>query len=269
MPPISGRTPFPVKSPYRPFKRTSSKYIFLALEGIVTEEEYFRIVQDVFGEVRNNIRFISVVEDIIDTPARKRTSEQVTILSKSKPYQLVDKITEFKSENNALYEFSKHADEFWIVTDVDNNWEPEQIGKWDEAISKCEKEQYNYAISNPQFEAWLLLHYDDPTEEDKAYTVNDTHRYESTSHFRERLRALNVPLKDGKRPRRENFNASNIQDAVRRAKELHVDKTDLCPQYYCTTVYLLIEKILELLPEQPQTGGDPNAAPEEERESRR
>ena len=41
-----------------------------------------------------------------------------------------------------------------------------------------------------------------------------------------------------------------IKTAVHRAEELHVDKTDMCPRYFATTVYLLLKKIFEMLPEE-------------------
>ena len=40
-----------------------------------------------------------------------------------------------------------------------------------------------------------------------------------------------------------------IRLAVRRAEELHRNKQDLCPGYFATTVYLLLQKMLEMLPE--------------------
>ena len=40
-----------------------------------------------------------------------------------------------------------------------------------------------------------------------------------------------------------------IRMAVRRAEDLHVNKQDLCPRYFATTVYLLLRKIMDMLPE--------------------
>lgn len=39
------------------------------------------------------------------------------------------------------------------------------------------------------------------------------------------------------------------KDMVMRSAILHVNKQDLCPRYFATTVYLLLRKIMDMLPE--------------------
>ena len=95
-----------------------------------------------------------------------------------RPKHLVERINQFKAEKDDIYQFEKYPeDEFWILTDVDQNWSNQVIdpqnGKtykdeWDDAIAACEEKGYHYAISNPFFEIWLLLHHDQPSEEDKV-----------------------------------------------------------------------------------------------------
>ena len=49
---------------------------------------------------------------------------------------------------NNIYQFEAYPDdEFWIVTDVDENWESLWIDEWNEAIAMCQEKQYGYAIS--------------------------------------------------------------------------------------------------------------------------
>ena len=121
-----------------------------------------------------------------------------------------------------------------------------------EVVGRDQPDQrlYHYAVSNPFFEIWLLLHHDQPSEEDKSFAVSDSHSYEKTSHFRTRLSELGAPLKDKKHINFSNYNDEKIKTAVHRAEELHVDKTDMCPRYFATTVYLLLKKIFEMLPEE-------------------
>lgn len=69
---------------------------------------------------------------------------------------------------------------------------------------------------------WLLLHHNDPTEEDKAYDVTDNNHYNKTSHFRNRLKDLCVPLK-GKHLNKEDYNAQNVLAAIERAEKLVID----------------------------------------------
>lgn len=265
MPLPTSRIPFDSQKPYRTERPATSKIIFLSCEGSVTEEEYFDIVSDLFSEVRSKIKFISVAEDAVHTAPKSRTPDQVKLLSKVRPKQLVERIDQFKREKNSIYQFFENPDdEFWIVTDVDQNWSSDVIdpkeGKtyldeWNEAITMCQEKGYDYAISNPFFEMWLLLHHDDPTEEDKSFAVTDSHSYKKTNHFRTRLRDLGVPLR-GKDPKHicpSDYSNQNVIDAVQRAKGLHINKADLCPKYFATTVYLLLQKIMQMLPDDTQT----------------
>lgn len=246
---IKSRVPFTAQNPYRRKRPASSKIIFLSLEGSVTEEEYFRHISDVFSEVRSKIQFISVAEDAVYTPVPHRTPEQNAMLSRVRPKQLAERIGRFKQEKNTIYEFSKYPeDEFWIVTDVDENWGLWKE-EWESCVQLCQEEGYQYAVSNPFFEAWLLLHHSEATQEDQAFAVTAGHVYEPTNHFAQRLHALGAPLKKKKHIRSQDYPAEKIFLAVERAKALHRKKEDLSPNYFATTVYLLVEKILALLPQ--------------------
>lgn len=259
MPLITNRVPFNAQNPYRQRRPATSKIIFLSFEGSVTEEEYFERVSDLFSEVKSKIQFISVAEDAVHTAPRSRTVDQRRLLSKSRPKQLVERIDQFKIEKEGMYQFLEYPDdEFWIVTDVDQNWSNDVIdpieGKtyldeWNDAIASCQEKGYRYAVSNPFFEMWLLLHHDDPSEEDKAFAVTDSHLYEKTNHFRTRLNALGASLREKNHINASNYNDQNIREAIRRADALHIDKDDFCPKYFATTVYLLLEKIIKMLPD--------------------
>lgn len=252
------RVPFSPSNPYRTKRPATSKIIFISCEGSVTEEEYFDCVSNIYSEIKSKIQIVSVSEDAIHTKPDCRTESQVKELSKVRPKQLVERIEKFKAERNQDFQFDAYPeDEFWIITDVDKNWTEEIIepktGKtymdeWDDAVALCQKHDYRYAISNPQFEMWLLLHYADPTEEDIAFAVTDTHVYERTTHYRERLRKLGAPLHNKKHISHENFNDENIRVAIKRAEALHLNKEDLCPKYFATTVYLVLKKIIEMMP---------------------
>ena len=61
------------------------------------------------------------------------------------------------------------------------------------------------------------------------------------------VRGVTVICYDGDSP----DTAEKIKNAVQRSKQLHIDKADLCPHFFATTVYMLLEKIMELLPETP------------------
>lgn len=257
MPIITCRIPFDNQNPYRRVRPTTSKIIFLSFEGSVTEEEYFECVSNLFGDIKSKIQFISVAEDAVHTSPNKRTPDQDLLLSKVRPKQLVERIDQFKLEKKDIYQFSKYPnDEFWIVTDVDKNWSNEVISpsdgktyydEWKDAVTMCKERNYGYAISNPFFEVWLLLHHDTPNECDKSLAVTDIHEYEKTDYFLTRLKDLGVSLKRKKHIDPSHYDMEKVKTAISRAEELHVSKTDLCPKYFATTVYLLLQKMMEML----------------------
>lgn len=258
MPLIKSRIPFSHENPYRPVRPITSKIIFLSLEGSVTEEEYFERISELFCEIKSKIQFVSVAEDAVHTAPKHRTPDQAKMLSKVRPRQLVERIDQFKLEKDDIYQFSQYPeDEFWLVTDVDKNWSNERISpnegktyydEWKDTIEMCKTKNYRYAISNPFFEVWLLLHHDIPNDEDKSFAVTDTHLYEKTDHFRTRLRNLGVPLEDRKHMKPSDYNIEKVKTAISRAEALHLEKTDLYPRYFVTTVYILMNKIMNMLP---------------------
>lgn len=263
MPLITSRIPFSVQNPYRHIRPVTSKIIFLSFEGSATEEEYFECISDLFSEIKSKIQFISVAEDAVHTNPKRRLPEQKKMLSKVRPRQLVERIDQFKLEKEDIYQFSKYQeDEFWIVTDVDKNWSEEIINsgdgktyydEWNEAIAMCQEKNYGYAVSNPFFEIWLLLHHDTPNEMDIGYAVTDIHAYEKTDHFRIRLRELGAPLKDKKHIAASDYNVEKVKAAISRAEQLHQNKNELCPKYFATTVYMLLNKMMEMLPKNNHT----------------
>lgn len=255
---ITRRLSFNVQNPYRTVRPKTSKIIFLSFEGSVTEEEYFERISDIFSEIKSKIQFISVAEDAVHTIPKRRTPEQVKLLSKVRPKQLVERIDQFKLEKDDIYQFEQYPeDEFWIVTDVDKNWSSKIINtqenktyldEWNDAISMCQAKNYGYAVSNPFFEIWLLLHHDIANDLDKSFAVTDNHEYEKTDHFRNRLNDLGVALKEKKHINPYDYDADKVKIAISRAEELHLNKADSCPKYFATTVYILLNKMLEMLP---------------------
>lgn len=254
---MRSKVPYSLQNPFRSVRPKTDKIIFLSCEGSVTEEEYFYLVSKTYSAVSCQIQFISVAEDDVLTAPRARTPEQLMKIGKGRPIQLVERIDQFKHDKDNIYQFDLHPDdEFWIITDVDQNWSNQVIDKltgrtykdeWDDAIAQCHAKGYNYAISNPFFEVWLLLHHDDPSTLDKSFAVTKEHDYSKTDHFRRRLETLGVPLKEKKHIDPYHYDDSKIRKAVFRAESLHLDKTDLCPLYFATTVYRLIKKVIDLI----------------------
>lgn len=235
------------------YKQRSDKIIFISCEGQVTEEEYFRMIATKFDSVKSKIQFVSVNEEILSIPKELRTEDQCKQLSQSKPYQLVEKIDKFKKEKKEEYDLDNHPnDEFWIVADVDNNTTPDgNRDNWDKALSECESKNYGYAISNPFFEVWLLLHHVDVNEDDYKYAVTDSQAYTKTDHFVKRLKNdAKAPLcgKNNKSISTEHYSDDKVREAISRAEELHKElyREEKWPTNLGSTVYLLVNKIVEL-----------------------
>lgn len=240
-------TPFTNQDPYRPIRPTTSKIIFLSCEGSDTEEEYIEVLSRIYDGVKGRIQLISVVEDEVHTSLKARTREQNQVLGKTKPWQLVEKIDKFKEEKETKYEFSKYPeDEFWIISDVDSNLDNHKKA-FENAILECEKKGYKYAISNPFFEIWLLLHHDEVSEEDRKYAVTEKHHYEKTNHFKIRLAEKGAPLKGGKHLNFQHYSDEKVRLAVKRAKELMEGKNEKIPSDYGTYVYQIVEEILDVV----------------------
>ncbi len=237
--------PFTLEDPYRTRRPSTSKIIFLSCEGSVTEEEYIEILSQIYDGVKSRVQLISVAEDEIHTNVKKRTTEQNQVLGKSKPWQLVQRIDKFKMEKESIYEFSKYPDdEFWIVSDVDDNLDIHKA-EFENAIKECDEKGYKYAISNPFFEIWLLMHHDDVNQQDKEYGVTKEHKYEATDHFRIRLAENGAPLKDKKHLQLEHYSDEKVKTAVERAKVLVNGKEEKIPSEFGTYFYKIVDEILE------------------------
>lgn len=240
--------PYDLANPYRKERPSSSKIIFLSCEGSATEEEYIEALSLIYDGIKSRIQLISVAEDEIHTIPKRRTPEQKRILGKTKPWQLVERIDAFKMKKESLYEFSKYPeDEFWIVADIDDNIDNHKE-EFEKAIRECDEKGYKYAISNPFFEIWLLMHHDSVKEEDKAYAVTKDHPYEPTDYYVNRLAQVNAPLENKKHIEKQHYSDKKVRLAVERAKELVKGKNEKIPSEYGTYVYKIVEEILEFTP---------------------
>ncbi len=249
-------------TPSRIKQRTSDKIIFIVCEGSVTEWEYFEnVVNSAFEKVKSKIKVINILEDALRKPAKRRTTTEAKLVSSSHPLNLVNKMDEFKRDNENVYDFTTHSeDEFWLIMDVDDHTDPtiidkeqkSNLDKWNEAITACKKRSYSYAVSNPFFELWLLLHHDkvntnpDDENNDAKWAVTANHAYEPTDHFKERLSALGVGLHDKKHIKTEHYNKEKVLVAMGRAKELDTEPPVDYPTDLGTTVYRLLKKIEEI-----------------------
>lgn len=118
--------------------------------------------------------------------------------------------------------------EAWLVIDKDE-WGNAQLA----SLNEWEQRESNYglAISNPKFEYWLLLHFEDGN--------NIRSPRECVTRLRQHLPDYDKNIDS------RIITPGKINDAIHRAKAHHnsVSESEPLP-FGCTTVYKLVEKVL-------------------------
>ncbi|KPA08800.1 abortive phage resistance protein [Candidatus Magnetomorum sp. HK-1] len=118
----------------RPLGQKSYRKLFvIAVEGAKTEPQYFTI----FNNQQSIIR-IHCLKGAHSSP----------------PYVLKRMLNYLRRED------LRKKDEAWLVVDKDQ-WTDDQLIKLLEWSQKADN--YGFALSNPKFEYWLLLHFEDAT----------------------------------------------------------------------------------------------------------
>ena len=124
----------------------------------------------------------------------------------------------------------KSSDEAWLVVDKDQ-WGDEQLMQlYDWAQTR---NNYGFALSNPKFEYWLLLHFEDGTGIASSRDCD--------ARLKRQLPNYNKGIDAGKISRKQ------IDDAIRRAKLRDNPPCIDWPRTFgSTTVYRLVENILKV-----------------------
>ena len=181
-------------------KRRYKKLFVISVEGSKTERQYFNVF--------NQLQSSALVKCLKRSP------------TKSSPVQVLRGMQNFLRKERL-----RKTDEAWIVVDKDD-WTDEQLNRvlqWAK-----EKEGYGLAISNPNFEYWLLLHFEDGR--------GITNSRECMARLRRYVPKYDKEI-DGKKV------ALCISKAVLRAKQRD-PRTDGFPPMWSTTVYRLVERIM-------------------------
>lgn len=180
--------------------RTPKKLFIIVCEGKNTEPQYFK---KCFGGEKFSVRI----------PPHG---------NKSAPNHLLKVVKEELRKNDL-----KKGVEAWCVCDTDK-WTPKQLKgllEWSE-----QKPNYGLAVSNPNFEFWLLLHFED------GGGVNNP------DDCKTRLKRY-LPEYD-KNINSAQFPEEKIREAVARAKVYDNPPCKSLPGEKQTTVYRLVENIL-------------------------
>jgi len=190
----------------RSFQRRSGtrryrKLFIIASEGKKTEPYYFNLF---------NSEDTAVLVKCIRTD------------KKSSPEKVLARLKRYIGENGL-----KKNDEAWLVVDRDT-WKDQQLHQlltWSQ-----QKQNTQLAVSNPKFEFWLLLHFEDGTG------------VSSSRNCTEKLR-MYLPHYD-KSGTGFHLLEPGINNAVKRAKRKDTPACPDWPRNFGSTVYRLVENIL-------------------------
>lgn len=178
------------------------KMFVISTEGQKTEQQYFELFNDRKSVIR--IHCLKCKSD-------------------SSPKQVLNRIKIYLREEKLL-----PSDEAWVVVDKDM-WTDEQLAQlhtW-----SITKKNYGFALSNPKFEFWLLLHFD------KGENISSSSQCDARlkKHLPEYDKQINARY----------FTPEKIDQAVQRAKELDRPPCADWPRKSGSTVYRLVERIRE------------------------
>jgi hypothetical protein len=209
------------KPPSRASGNRDAKLIIIATEGEVTEKKYFEDLA--FAYQRPDI-YVKVLEKV--NPG-------------SDPEAVITQLDDFRRQ----YSRRKNFDELWLVVDVDR-WNQKKLS----AVGvMCIQKNYGYAVSNPCFELWLLLHLKSLGEYPLA-TLQEFRENKRThpKHGRTRLEIELISLLGSynkSNPDTSKF-IINVQIAIERTKALDVNMDHRWPNDLGSRVYLLAEKVV-------------------------
>lgn len=184
-------------------ERRYKKLFVISVEGSKTEPQYFAIFNQ--------------IESIVLVKCLKRAPTD------SSPIQVLKKMQGYLRKESL-----RKTDEAWIVVDKDA-WTEDQLSELLQWAKK--KENHGFALSNPNFEYWLLLHFEDGN----GITTLQECKIRLKRHLPNYKKDI-----DGKK-----ITPELIAKAISRAKQRDANRVSDLPQVWNTTVYKLIAKILD------------------------
>lgn len=183
----------------------------IAVEGAKTESIYFRIFRDPdLPTFNKRVQVVPLIDDITH---------------KCSPEAVLKRLDDYKRDNDVT-----DADQFWLVCDFDH-WEDH--GQLQTALTLCRQKNYSMAVSNPNFELWLLLHFDGDLTDIQTLTIGDQKKAITS-----RLKAILGSYTKGKY--RVDALVPNVQTAINNARELDNPPTAGWTNSVGTTVYKLV-----------------------------
>jgi len=189
-------------------KRFYKRLFLVGVEGTRTECDYFSMFNSAYVHV------VPVASRVGNSPKKVLSALKGEISR----YQLRD------------------GDYLWIVVDRDE-WPEEELElcrMWAQDTKESPGQRKGFSLSNPKFEFWLLLHFEDGTQHATSKACLEALR----AHLPEYDKSLS----------RSDINEESISAAIQRAKTLlgSGDPTDWPREAGKTTVFTLCEAIRQV-----------------------
>jgi hypothetical protein len=198
-----------------------AKLIIIASEGTNTEKRYFDDLANAYFAPNIHVEVLNRLD------------------AGSDPQTVLLALDEFCSR----YRFRSGYDELWLVIDVDR-WRKKQLS---DVGSLCAQKKYGYAVSNPCFELWLLLHLKSLDEyPEKVLQEFRENKRPNSNHPRTRLDIELVSLLGSYNKGDPDTSKllDNVGVAIERARALDKNQEHRWPNNLGTRVYLIAEKIV-------------------------
>jgi hypothetical protein len=205
----------------RPEGKKSARLIIIACEGKETEKIYFNAVKN--SRCAGNVHMEVLERDSTD----------------SSPSVVYNQLKQFQD----TYQL-EDDDELWIVIDKDR-WNTKTLA----GIARlCTQSKFmHFAMSNPCFELWLLLHCEDvasmSAEELKALQENKRVSHRGDTWLKSRVRHAMGSYRES------SYDAGKLMGLIGiardRAAALDKNKSERWPSSIGTHVYKLIDSIMD------------------------
>lgn len=188
------------------FRSKHIRYI-ICVEGRATEKAYFNMFK-----AENTHIEVKVIDN----------------KSKSHPSHVLNKLKSYLEENEISI---SRYDKAWMVVDRDvGDRSKEQL---DQVYDKCILNKYNFSLSNPCFELWLLLHFENPAAKDADTSTKCKNRLKTYLPNYEKSHVEVLKMKP------------YISNAIRNAESKNISSSDPWPQNVGSTVYKLVTELVE------------------------
>jgi len=142
---------------------------------------------------------------------------------RSAPADVINRLDQFKNDNA-----TERNDQFWLCIDKDHWADSGHIDNLVQVLQHCRQKEYQAAISNPCFELWLLLHYEEIEPSSRWTCRQITRRLSEVTGGYDKKGCGSLRL-----------NETTVNTAVERAGALDTAGS-MIPDTPCTHVYRII-----------------------------